>query len=109
MTFSILQARANAMASLVAFMPTAASPERPVIVVPGRPDDSPPETPPSGYVMVGNRVRILREPEPIVWGHISAIAEEPQLTESGVYHHGAEISFSQSTQFVPWLNLEQLK
>jgi hypothetical protein len=45
----------------------------------------------------------------MVWGHISAMVDEPQLTEAGMMCRGAEISFSHGAQFVPWFNLEQLK
>lgn len=59
-------------------------------------------------VSVGSAVRILRGPNAMSRGHISAISDTPQVTESGIAYSGATVILPGGEQFVPWSNLECL-
>lgn len=101
-----LQARCNDLVSIQGLM---SSVKLPVIIIPGLlVGETVVEVTPTGYMTVGSRVRTLREPEAMSWGRVSTIQEQPQSTVAAVSYRGAEVSFPHGTQFVPWLNLEQI-
>jgi hypothetical protein len=70
---------------------------------------------PGGPVQVGSRVRGVRQPLLGQVGEIVALQAESQRVPSGLSLVGTHVAFSSTsyspagtTQFVPWLNLEQI-
>lgn len=110
-TWAILQARLIKN-NLTFIQASRVLTKRPVIFIPGAPaNETVVEVAPTGKIVVGSLVRTLREPNAMTWGHVSAFQEQ---IIAGVAHRGAEVNFLDSaplgygSQFVPWLNLEQI-
>lgn len=113
--FALFQAREDSQVSIRGAMPSDAEWERPLIIIPNTtavirepPSNVSGQPAPDGYVEAGSRIRSLRAPNSMIQGYVSAIRHQRQQVLPDIAYHGADVRFSERTEFVPWQNMEAL-